>query len=173
MSSIRHFRELRVYQNAMEVAMRIFELTKKFPVEEKYSMTDQMRRSSRSVCANIGEAWRKRRYQKAFVAKLSDAESEACETQVWLEFAHRCCYLNESQMKAMDEAYDQIIGQLVNMIQEADKWLIKKSPHHRVFPFSFAAFGAGELQSAGDGRLSAALRHYPGKDPSGPGGSPY
>ena len=88
-------------------------------------MTDQMRRSSRSVCANIGEAWRKRRYKKAFIAKLSDAESEACETQVWLEFAHLCAYLDESQMKTMDEAYDQIIGQLVKMIQEADKWLIK------------------------------------------------
>jgi len=80
--NIRSYKELRVYQNAMDVAMRIFELTKAFPTEEKYSMVDQMRRSSRSVCANLAEAWRKRRYKAAFVAKLSDAESEACETQV-------------------------------------------------------------------------------------------
>jgi len=125
MSNIRHFRELRVYKNAMEAAMRIFEITKKFPVEERYSMTDQMRRSSRSVCANLAEAWRKRRYQNAFIAKLSDAESEACETQVWLEFAQRCCYLNQQTSQEIDESYDQIIGQLVKMIQEADKWTIR------------------------------------------------
>ena len=82
MANIRHFRELRVYQNAMDAAMRIFELTKAFPTEEKYSMVDQTRRSSRSVCANLAEAWRKWRYREAFVAKLSNAESEACETQV-------------------------------------------------------------------------------------------
>lgn len=122
---INHHRELRVYQNAMEAAMRVFELTKAFPVEEKYSMTDQMRRSSRSVCANLAEAWRKRRYKNAFVAKLSDAESEACETQVWVEFAQRCGYFDDDIAQQLDEAYDQIIGQLVKMIQEADKWTIK------------------------------------------------
>lgn len=79
---INSYRDLRVYQNAMGMAMRIFELTKQFPSEEKYAMVDQIRRSSRSVCANLAEAWRKRRYQAAFIAKLSDAESEACETQV-------------------------------------------------------------------------------------------
>jgi four helix bundle protein len=80
----------------MDTAMEIFELTKSFPPEEKYSMVDQMRRSSRSVCTNIAEAWRKRRYKAAFIAKLSDAESEACETQVWLEFADKCQYLDRS-----------------------------------------------------------------------------
>jgi four helix bundle protein len=125
MSNIRHFRELRVYQNAMEAAMTVFELTKAFPVEKRYSMTDQMRRSSRSVCANLAEAWRKRRYQNAFVSKLSDSESEACETQVWVEFAQRCSYLNDLNSQQLDEAYDQIIGQLVKMIQEADKWIIR------------------------------------------------
>jgi four helix bundle protein len=80
-------RELEVYQKAMDVAMRIFELSKRFPKEETYSLTDQIRRSSRSVCANLAEAWRKRRYEKAFVSKLSDVEAEAAETQVWLEFA--------------------------------------------------------------------------------------
>jgi len=105
--------------------MVIFEITKSFPPEEKYSMVDQIRRSSRSVCANLAEAWRKRRYQAAFVAKLNDAESEAGETQVWLEFAQRCGYLHGPKVKELDETYDQIIGQLVRMIQEADKWLIK------------------------------------------------
>ena len=84
---IQSYRDLRVYQAAMDAAMDIFQLSKSFPAEEKYSLTDQIRRSSRSVCANIGEGWRKRRYKAAFIAKISDAETEACETQIWLEFA--------------------------------------------------------------------------------------
>ncbi len=92
---INSYKDLRVSQNSMDAAMEIFQLTKTFPPEEKYSMVDQMRRASRSVCANnIGEAWRKRRYKAAFIAKLSDAESEACEIQVWLEFANKCNYLD-------------------------------------------------------------------------------
>jgi four helix bundle protein len=87
-----HFRALDVYQNAFAAGLRIYELTKRFPGEERYALTDQIRRSSRSVCANIAEAWRKRRYQAAFVAKLSDAEGEAAETQVHLEFAFRQVY---------------------------------------------------------------------------------
>ncbi len=121
---INSYKDLRVYQNAMEAAMKIFQLTKNFPPEEKYSMVDQMRRASRSVCANIAEAWRKRRYQAAFIAKLSDAESEACETQVWLEFANRCHYLDETTKAELDNAYEQILSQLVRMIDESDKWLI-------------------------------------------------
>jgi four helix bundle protein len=93
---IETYKNLRVFQSAMGTAMEIFELTKKFPAEEKYSMVDQMRRSSRSVCTNIAEAWRKRRYQAAFIAKLSDSEGEACETQVFLELAHRCRYIDAS-----------------------------------------------------------------------------
>ncbi len=88
-------------------------------------MVDQMRRASRSVCANIAEAWRKRRDQAAFIAKLSDAESEACETQVWLEFASRCHYLDDTTTKELDTAYDQILSQLVRMIDEPEKWLIR------------------------------------------------
>ncbi len=84
-NNIRDFRELEVYQLALEAAMQIFQFSKAFPAEERYSLTDQMRRCSRSVCANVGEAWRKRRYPNAFVSKLSDAEAEAAETQVWLE----------------------------------------------------------------------------------------
>src|SRR4051794_8220680 len=87
-------RDLKVYQRAFDSAMRIFAETKHFPREETYSLTDQIRRASRSVCANIAEAWRKRRYEAAFVAKLNDAETEAAETQVWLEFATACEYLS-------------------------------------------------------------------------------
>ena len=122
---INSYKELRVFQNAMDAAMKTFEVTKGFPAEERYSMVDQMRRSSRSVCANLAEAWRKRRYKAAFIAKLSDAESEACETQVWIEFARRCAYLNNETTHDLDSAYDQIIGQIVTMIRESDKWLIK------------------------------------------------
>ena len=123
---INTYKELHVYQNAMEAAMEIFELTKGFPAEEKYSMVDQIRRCSRSVCANLSEAWRKRRYRAAFISKLSDSETEAGEVQVWLEFALRCKYIDETVDKKLDAAYDQIIGQIVRMIDEADKWLIPK-----------------------------------------------
>jgi four helix bundle protein len=122
---IESYKDLRVFQNAMDRAMQIFELTKSFPAEEKYSMTDQMRRSSRSVCSNTAEAWRKRRYRNAFISKLSDAEGEACETQVWIEFARRCGYLENDVCDELDSAYDQILGQLVKMINEPEKWLIK------------------------------------------------
>ncbi len=90
---IQSHHELEVYQLAFEAAMQIFELSKRFPVEERYSLTDQVRRSSRSVCANLAEAWRKRRYEAAFVAKLNDSEAEAAETQTWIEFAVKCNYL--------------------------------------------------------------------------------
>jgi len=80
MTNIRSYNELRVYQAAIDAAMRIFEITKRFPLEERFSMVDQMRRASRSVCANIGEAWRKRRYPAHFISKLSDSEGEAEET---------------------------------------------------------------------------------------------
>ena len=123
---INSYKELRVFQNGMDAAMMIFEITKEFPSEEKYSMVDQMRRSSRSFCANLAEAWRKRRSRAAFIAKLSDAESEACETQVWIEFARRCKYLAEGICKELDAVYDKIIGQIVNMIANADKWLVKE-----------------------------------------------
>jgi len=122
---INSYKDLRVYQNAMDAAMRIFELSKTFPPEEKYSMVDQMRRSSRSVCANLAEAWRKRRYKAAFVPKLSDAESEACETQVWIEFALGCRYVEQALAEDLDLCYDRVIAQLVTMMVDADKWLIK------------------------------------------------
>jgi four helix bundle protein len=127
MPNIRSYKELRVYQAAIEAPMDIFEVTKTFPKAEKYAMVDQMRRSSRSVCANIAEAWRKRRYVKHFQSKLSDAEAEAAETQVWLELAVRCGYMNEEVAQSLDERYDTILGQLVNMIQHAHQWKIRSS----------------------------------------------
>lgn len=125
MATIRGYRELNVYQAAFEAAMRIFELTKRFPAVEKYSMVDQIRRSSRSVCANIGEAWSKRRYPAHFVSKLSDAESEAGETRVWLEFASRCQYLEKDQFDELDHIYDNITGRLVRMLSEPEQWTIR------------------------------------------------
>src|SRR5213596_2386159 len=94
---VKRHSDLEVYRRAMRVSMRLFELSKEFPKEESYSLTEQMRRSSRSVCANLAEAWRKRRYPAAFVSKLSDSECEAAETQVWLEFAEKCGYLNPEE----------------------------------------------------------------------------
>ena len=125
MKLITHYRELDVYQSAMKLTMRVFELTKSFPSEERFNLTDQIRRSSRSVCTNLAEAWRKRRYKAAFVAKLSDSETEAAETQVSTELALRCKYIDEATFHDIDQAYDKIMGQLVNMIDNADRWLIK------------------------------------------------
>ena len=125
-SKIRGFRDLNVYQNALNVAMEIYEISKTFPVEEKYSLTDQIRRSSRSVCANIGEAWRKRRYPAAFVSKLNDSEGEAAETQVWLDFALRTRLIREEQWRKLNEHYEIILGQLVKIISEPQKWCIPK-----------------------------------------------
>ncbi len=117
-------RQLEVYQLAFDGAMQIFEATKCFPAEERYSLTDQIRRSSRSVCANLTEAWRKRRYEAAFLGKLSDAEAEAAETQTWLEFAVRCHYLAADAGRQLYHLYDQVIGKLVNMIRNPAPWLI-------------------------------------------------
>ena len=120
------YRELRVYRSAVDLAMEIFEITKSFPPEEKYSLTDQIRRSSRSVCANIAEAWRKRRYKAAFISKINDSETEARETQVWLELALLCKYLTEEKTNDLLEKYDHLLSQFVLMINDADKWIIEK-----------------------------------------------
>lgn len=119
---IHSHRQLDFYQLAFEASMEIFELTKSFPQEEKYSLIDQIRRSSRSVCANIAEAFHKRKYPKYFISKLSDAEAEAAETQTWLDFSKSCKYLVEKQISELDHKYDKIIGKLVNMSRTADKW---------------------------------------------------
>ena len=124
--AIKTHRDLDVYQMAFEAAMRIFELTKRFPKEETYSLTDQIRRSSRSVCSNIAEAWRKRRYEAAFVSKLNDSEAEAAETQVWLEFSVKCNYLDAAVGRELYTTYDNILGKLVNMILRPEQWIIKR-----------------------------------------------
>lgn len=118
--------ELEVYQMAFQAAMRIFELSGGFPKEERYALTDQIRRSSRSVCSNLAEAWRKRRYEGAFLAKLSDSEGEAAETQTWIEFAVKCNYLDASTARELYQTYDYVIGKLVNMINNPSPWIM---PH--------------------------------------------
>ncbi|QDU18308.1 hypothetical protein ETAA1_01930 [Urbifossiella limnaea] len=128
MAKITSHTELEVYQKALDAAKRLFRLSKSFPKEETYSLTDQVRRSSRSVCANLAEAWRKRRYEGAFIAKLSDAEGEAAETQVWLEFAVDAGYLHRDEAKPLYLAYDEVIRTLVGMINHADKWVLPGKP---------------------------------------------
>ncbi len=121
---IKSHKDLRVYKLAFDVAMKIFEVSKKFPVEERYSLTDQIRRSSRSVCANLAEAWRKRRYEAAFVAKLNDCEAESAETQTWIEFAVKCGYLEVEIGRELYGTYNQILGSFVNMINNPSPWLM-------------------------------------------------
>lgn len=125
---IRSHRELEVYRRAVAAAMMLFELSKTFPPEERYALTDQMRRASRSVCANLAEAWRKRRYAAAFVSKLSDAETEAAETQVWIEFAARCAYLDGPTAADLYARYGQIISTIVGMITHSQRWTIPRPP---------------------------------------------
>jgi four helix bundle protein len=132
MTSIRHFRELEVYQEAMSLVMRVTELTKSFPREERFALTDQIKRSSRSICANLAEAWRKRRYEAAFVSKLNDAETEAAETQVHFEIAFRHEYIDGETFEQDDDVCDKIISQIVKMIDRADLWVIKPKPQRRI-----------------------------------------
>jgi four helix bundle protein len=119
---IRTHKDLEVYNLAFDAAMKIFELSKEFPKEETYSLTDQIRRSSRSVCANLAEAFRKRRYPKSFVSKLSDCESESGETQVWLDFSLKCKYLTETEHLELNETYENIICKLVTMSLHPENW---------------------------------------------------
>jgi four helix bundle protein len=119
---IRSHKELEVFRMAFEAAMEIYELSTHFPIEERYSLTDQIRRSSRSVCANLAEAFRKRRYPKAFVSKLSDSEGEAAESQVWLEFSLNCKYITRDRYNELFDRYDKIIGKLVTMSLHPEKW---------------------------------------------------
>ena len=119
---IRDFRELTVYQNAFQGQGAIFRLTKTFPTEERYSLTDQVRRSSRSIGANIAEAWRKRRYSAAFVSKLSDADAESAETTHWLDTALQCGYVEAEQHRTLSAQYNHICAQLVIMMDAPEKW---------------------------------------------------
>ncbi len=118
----RSFRDLEVYQNSLRLVVDVHELCDRLPKKELYVLADQMRRASRSVCSNISEAWRKRRYQAAFVAKLSDSEAEAAEMQSWLDVAKALSYIEPATYSDFDERYEKVIGQLVRVINEADKW---------------------------------------------------
>ena len=123
---VRSFRDLNVYQNSFDASLEIYIMSKSFPVEEKYSLTDQIRRSSRSVCANIAEAGRKRRYKAVFVSKLNDSEGESAETQVWLDFALRINLIEVGTWNELNEKYEIILGQLVKMINKPEKWCLLK-----------------------------------------------
>jgi four helix bundle protein len=116
------YKELRVYKLAFDSAMEVFELSRSWPSEERYSLTDQVRRSSRSVCTNMAEAWRKRRYEAAFISKLSDSDGEAAETEVHLDFALRCGYLAADKHAKLRDQYDHICRQLTKMLGDAPSW---------------------------------------------------
>lgn len=104
--------------------MAIFDLSRRWPPEERYSLTDQVRRSSRSICANLAEAWQKRNYPMAFLAKLSDSRAEARETLVWIEFAHRCGYLKAATAAQLRSEYGVVLGQIVRMLQHPENWVL-------------------------------------------------
>jgi four helix bundle protein len=118
--------DLDVYRRAFEASMRIFELSKQFPREEMYSMTDQMRRCSRSIATNLGEAWRKRRYEKAFVSKLNEVECEVAETQVWLEYAVRCGYMAREDAANLYAEYNAVMATVVGMINHPETWVFRR-----------------------------------------------
>jgi four helix bundle protein len=119
--------DLDVYRLAFKAACRIFELSKRFPREETYALTDQIRRASRAVCSGIAEGWRRRRYVAAFVNKLNEAEGEGAETQVWAAFALECGYMTEQEYEEIREMYDHILRMLVKMISHPEPWLIRHS----------------------------------------------
>ncbi len=124
MDKIKTHNELKVYALSFEASMQVFNATKSFPKEEMFSLTDQIRRSSRSVSGNIAEAFRKRRYPKSFIAKLSDSEGEAAETQVWLDYALACNYLDIEYHDILFDKYDHIIAMIVNMINKHENWTL-------------------------------------------------
>ena len=146
MALARDFKQLRVYTSGFDAAMRIFEASKTWPTEERYSLTDQIRRLSRSVCGNIAEAWRKRLYVPHFVSKLSDANAEAAETQVWLSFARECGYLDQTAFAELDLLYHQIGGGLVKMIADAETWCGPAALREENAPYTTGSNGVDDLQ---------------------------
>jgi four helix bundle protein len=122
MSHVNSFKELIVYQKAYKLAMEIFEVSKDFPKEEKYSLTDQIRRSSRSVTSNIAESWAKKRYLKLFVSKLIDSLGEEYETEVWLDYSRDSKYITILKHEELLEKYDEVRKMLISMINNPEKW---------------------------------------------------
>jgi four helix bundle protein len=118
-----YYKDLFAYQKAYLLAIEIYEISKKFPPEERYSLTDQIRRSSRSVCTNMGEGYRRRKYKNHFVSKLTDSLSENCETEIWLDFAHNFKYISDDEWKALTEKNAEV-GRLLNhMINNPEKFM--------------------------------------------------
>src|SRR6266699_1956981 len=157
---VEDYKDLRVYRLAFESAMEIFELGKRFPSEEKFSLTDQIRRSSRSVCTNIAEAWRKRRYQAAFVSKLSDSDGESAETEVHLQFALRCGYVSAEDHAKLLDHYDHICRQLTNMMKQAPSWCGDSGCELREMPLEYFvdASESREVQTSDRGGMSEESR---------------
>lgn len=144
MGRVGSYRELVVYREAFALAMELFHVLRTFPDDEIYDLVRQLRRSSRSVCANIAEAWRRRRYPSAFIAKLIDAEAEAAETRVHLEFAHACEYLSAQQVADFDRRYDRLLARLSAMRAHPERWTPRPrrpnpSPHSRAVARKVAA----------------------------------
>ncbi|MCT4643471.1 MAG: four helix bundle protein [Carboxylicivirga sp.] len=122
MGQITSFRDLIVYQKAYKISMEIFRLTKTFPKEERYSLVDQIRRSSRSICANLSEAWAKRRYEKVFVNKLTDCLGEEFETETWLKYSLDCEYITEENHTMLMSQYEEVRKMLISMINNPEKF---------------------------------------------------
>ena len=122
MEKIRTHKDLKVFQLSFEAGMMIYHISKAFPKEEMYSLTDQIRRSSRSVSGNLAEAFRKRKYPKSFISKLTDSEGEAAETQVWLDYALECGYIDAKTHSELFDKYDHIIAMLINMSTKPEQW---------------------------------------------------
>jgi four helix bundle protein len=118
-------KDLKVYKAAYELAMEIFEISKQWPVEERYSLIDQIRRASRSVCSNLREAWAKRRYEAHFINKLTDSDAENSETDTWLDFSKNCGYLNEEDHKRLTAQCSDIGKMLGSMLKNPGAFLIK------------------------------------------------
>lgn len=130
-TTVKSFRDLRVYQAGRRATKRVFGVSALFPPEERYSLTDQIRRATRSVCGNIAEAWRKRRYPAAFICKLSDAGAEAAEVRAWLDSARDASYIDEKTFTEIDDEYDHICAQLALMMDNAEKWCEKPRPREK------------------------------------------
>lgn len=124
MNFYRGYRDLKVYQLAYQLALEIYEITKSFPKEEKYSLTDQIRRSSRSIPTNLAEAWKKRRYEKAFISKLIDCSGEAVETEVWIDFSKDFGYISVEMHTDLRDRYDEVNKMMYGMIEKADKFCV-------------------------------------------------
>ena len=133
---VKSAKELRVYQKAYELAMQIFRVSKGWPIEEKYSLTDQIRRSSRSVCATLREAWAKRRYEAHFISKLTDADGESAETDTWLDFAKDCGYLTQEDHKRLTGNCQEVGAMLGSMLNNPEPFVLKGTDSRLQTPVS-------------------------------------